>query len=285
MQVEPSTTAPAGEAVEAAASAETMEDFYRSLDMRSVVSPFTDDDLPRIAQLVGKTNQFNLTTRRHPAAALRGFAEDPQCVHLSFRLSDRFADHGLIAVLIAFQSEAALEIDTWLMSCRVIGRTLEATVLQELCRAAEERGLLGASRLVHPDREERARRAIYSLGSDSSSPKSMTRRLIGCTTSLASRRSPTSSSRSFAMTRRSMPLHDELERLFRDVFGNEAIVLTDETTAHDIDEWDSLGHVNLMFSIEEHFGVRFEGNELAEFENVGALKQFLEANAGDGLGS
>lgn len=78
-----------------------------------------------------------------------------------------------------------------------------------------------------------------------------------------------------------MPLHDELERLFRDVFGNEAIVLTDETTARDIDEWDSLGHVSLMFSIEEHFGVHFEANELAEFENVGALKRFLETNAGD----
>jgi FkbH-like protein len=105
-----------------------------------VVSPFTDDDVPRNAQLVGKTNQFNLTTRRHPPAALREFAEDPTCVHLTFRLSDRFTDHGLVAVVVAFQRGAALEFDTWLMSCRVIGRSLESTVLQELGRAASERG-------------------------------------------------------------------------------------------------------------------------------------------------
>jgi FkbH-like protein len=108
--------------------------------MHAVVSPFTAEDLPRIAQLVGKTNQFNLTTRRHPPAVLREFAEDPTCVHLTFRLGDRFTDHGLVAVVIAFHRGAALELDTWLMSCRVIGRSLEATVLQELCRAAGERG-------------------------------------------------------------------------------------------------------------------------------------------------
>ena len=73
-----------------------------------------------------------------------------------------------------------------------------------------------------------------------------------------------------------MPVHDELERLFRDVFGNESIVLTDETTARDVPEWDSLGHVNLMFSIEERFGVRFRDNQLAEFANVGELERFLE---------
>lgn len=74
-----------------------------------------------------------------------------------------------------------------------------------------------------------------------------------------------------------MPVHEELERLFRDVFGNEGIVLTDETTAEDIPEWDSLGHVNLMFSLEERFNVQFEGNQLAEFANVGELERFLEA--------
>jgi FkbH-like protein len=127
-------------AAEAAETAETIEDFYRSLEMRTVVSPFTDDDLPRVAQLVGKTNQFNLTTRRHSLPEIREFIADPGCVHLSFRLADRFTDHGLIALTIAFVRDDALEIDTWLMSCRVIGRSLENTVLAELCRAASERG-------------------------------------------------------------------------------------------------------------------------------------------------
>ena len=76
-----------------------------------------------------------------------------------------------------------------------------------------------------------------------------------------------------------MPVHDELEQLFRDVFGDDTIELTEETTARDVPQWDSLGHVNLMFAIEERFGVRFRGNELAEFANVGELKRFLEKHA------
>ena len=76
-----------------------------------------------------------------------------------------------------------------------------------------------------------------------------------------------------------MPVHDELEQLFRDVFGDDTIELTEETTARDIPQWDSLGHVNLMFAIEERFGVRFRGNELAELANVGELERFLEERA------
>ena len=81
-----------------------------------------------------------------------------------------------------------------------------------------------------------------------------------------------------------MPVHDELEQLFRDVFGDDTIELTEETTARDIPQWDSLGHVNLMFAIEERFVVRFRGNELAEFANVGELKRFLDERA-DGSAS
>ena len=80
-----------------------------------------------------------------------------------------------------------------------------------------------------------------------------------------------------------MPVHDALQQVFRDVFGDDTIELTDETTARDIPQWDSLGHVNLMFAIEERFGVRFRGNELAELANVGELERFLEERA-DGSG-
>jgi acyl carrier protein len=76
-----------------------------------------------------------------------------------------------------------------------------------------------------------------------------------------------------------MPVHDTLQQVFRDVFGDDTIVLAKETTARDIPQWDSLGHVNLMFAIEERFGVRFRGNELAELANVGELERFLEQRA------
>lgn len=72
-----------------------------------------------------------------------------------------------------------------------------------------------------------------------------------------------------------MELHERLEEVFREVFDDDSLVLTDETTSHDIDGWDSVAHINLMFSIEQAFGVQFNGNELAEMKNIGELKQFL----------
>ncbi|MBA5870978.1 MAG: HAD-IIIC family phosphatase [Nitrospira sp. CR2.1] len=122
------------------ASATSIEDFYRSLQMQALVTPFDETQLPRIAQLIGKTNQFNLTTRRHGMPQLEAFVGDTRYVHLALRLRDRYADHGLVSVMIARQDGNTLDIDTWLMSCRVIGRTVEATMLEHLCRRALQLG-------------------------------------------------------------------------------------------------------------------------------------------------
>ena len=126
--------------MELQASATNLSDFYRSLDMKAMVAPFDDFHLPRIAQLIGKTNQFNLTTRRHCMPHLQAFVKDPNCVHFYFRLRDRFADHGLVSLMIAMRRADTLEIDTWLMSCRVLGRTVEATMLQSLFERAQALG-------------------------------------------------------------------------------------------------------------------------------------------------
>jgi acyl carrier protein len=72
-----------------------------------------------------------------------------------------------------------------------------------------------------------------------------------------------------------MELHDQLEEVFRQVFDNENLTLADEMTASDIEGWDSVAHINLMFGIEQAFGIRFKGNELAEMKNISELKQFL----------
>ena len=72
-----------------------------------------------------------------------------------------------------------------------------------------------------------------------------------------------------------MELHDRLEEVFRQVFDDEDLLLADEMKATDIEGWDSVTHINLMFGIEQAFGVRFKGNELADMKNIGELKQFL----------
>lgn len=72
-----------------------------------------------------------------------------------------------------------------------------------------------------------------------------------------------------------MDLHEQLEGVFRQVFDNDQLTLKDDMTAPDIEGWDSVAHINLMFGIEQAFGVRFKGNELADMKNIGELKQFL----------
>ncbi len=72
-----------------------------------------------------------------------------------------------------------------------------------------------------------------------------------------------------------MEIQDRLVDVFRQVFDDETLVLTDEMTADDIGGWDSVAHINLMFSIEQAFGIQFNGNELAEMKNIGELKQLL----------
>jgi acyl carrier protein len=74
-----------------------------------------------------------------------------------------------------------------------------------------------------------------------------------------------------------MDIHRRLEQVFREAFNNESLVLRDEFSSRDIAGWDSVAHVNLMFGIESAFGIQFVGNELAELENIGALKECLFA--------
>ncbi|HUW04171.1 MAG TPA: acyl carrier protein [Acidimicrobiales bacterium] len=71
-----------------------------------------------------------------------------------------------------------------------------------------------------------------------------------------------------------MTLDERLLKVFHDIF-DDTVELRDDTTADDIEDWDSLHHINLMYLIEEEFGVQFVGNQLAEMADIGELKAFL----------
>ncbi len=114
--------------------------YLRSLEMKAQTRRVDEADVERVVQLLGKTNQFNLTTRRHGAEAVRGWVEDPRAVPLTLRLADKFGDHGLVAVVVGVPEDEGLRIDTWLMSCRVIGRTLEHYTLAQVAEAARAAG-------------------------------------------------------------------------------------------------------------------------------------------------
>jgi FkbH-like protein len=118
-----------------------LETFLESLEMQVEIRPFCTADLPRIAQLVNKTNQFNLTTRRYSQEQIRDLKESPEHLTYAVRLSDRFADHGLVSVLIGRVVEDRMTIETWLMSCRVAARGLEARVFAHVLDEVRRLGI------------------------------------------------------------------------------------------------------------------------------------------------
>jgi FkbH-like protein len=117
-----------------------MDSYLESLAMEGTLSEFTAVDAPRLSQLINKSNQFNLTTRRRTEAEVLAVMSDPGFFGYSMRLKDRFGDHGLISIVIGQRAENTMKIDTWLMSCRVLKRQVEEEVLNELARLAKLRG-------------------------------------------------------------------------------------------------------------------------------------------------
>jgi FkbH-like protein len=128
-----------------AEQATDLDGYLRSLDMTLVTTGVGPVELPRATQLLNKSNQFNLTTRRYTQVEMSELVTAPSSIGLCLRLVDRFSDNGLISVIIARQDPAwagdELLIDTWLMSCRVLGRQVEAAALQVLAERARKRGV------------------------------------------------------------------------------------------------------------------------------------------------
>lgn len=122
-----------------AATVTDMASYLESLQMESVMSEFLPVDVPRLSQLINKSNQFNLTTHRRSEAEVLAVMNDKNFVGYSVRLKDRFGDHGLISVIIGEKSGETMKIDTWLMSCRVLKRGVEEEVLNELVRLAKSK--------------------------------------------------------------------------------------------------------------------------------------------------
>jgi FkbH-like protein len=126
-------------------SATDMDTYLQSLRMTLTAGPFDSLSLQRITQLVNKTNQFNLMTERLTEPEVLARMNDPRWLTLYARLTDRFGDNGLIAVVMARLENSDAIIETWLMSCRVLGRGVEQACLNLIAAAAQSHG---AKRLI-----------------------------------------------------------------------------------------------------------------------------------------
>lgn len=122
------------------ASSTDMDSYLQSLEMKAAITEFQEVDVPRISQLSNKSNQFNLTTFRRTEQEVRAMIADPAYKGFTVRLADKFGDHGLISVVICRTAGDSLEIDTWLMSCRVLKRRVEEEVVNQIARLAAQSG-------------------------------------------------------------------------------------------------------------------------------------------------
>jgi FkbH-like protein len=148
------------------ASAASPEEFFRSLELRLEIFSARTEHATRLHQLLSKTNQFNLTAERLSAEEFRGLLADPACLVLGMRVSDRFGDSGITGLAIIDKgSSGAWTVQNFLLSCRVIGRTVENAFLSWIIALAARLGASSvAFRYRRTDRNQVARGFLESSG-------------------------------------------------------------------------------------------------------------------------
>ena len=117
-----------------------MDAYLKSLDMEISFTPFDATGRARIAQLISKSNQFNLTTKRYSELDVKELEGNQSFYTRQIRLKDTFGDNGMISVIVCKKNTSAWEIDSWLMSCRVLGRRVELAALQDIVTNAKASG-------------------------------------------------------------------------------------------------------------------------------------------------
>ncbi len=103
--------------------------YLRALNMVADIRPFDGFTRPRAGQLLQRSNQFNLTTIRYSEAELKAIAGTSECDTFTLRLHDRLGDNGIVVAVIARANGEELRVDSWVMSCRVLGRRVEQATL------------------------------------------------------------------------------------------------------------------------------------------------------------
>lgn len=128
-------------------------EFLKSLEMIAEIGPFAPVYLERITQLVNKTNQFNLTTKRYTSAEVEAMSQDLEFITLYGRLADKFGDNGLVSVLAGRVQGDMLGLDLWLMSCRVLNREMELAMFDTLIEECRRRGIRSITGVYIPSKK------------------------------------------------------------------------------------------------------------------------------------
>ena len=143
------------------------DSFLASLDQKAVVKAFDPQNLDRITQLINKTNQFNLTTRRMTRSEVEDLLSREDTATTCVRLADRFGDSGLISVMICRRDGDTMQVDLWAMSCRVFKRGVEHLMANHLFATASQMGVKSVRGIYLPTEKNKIVSELYSeLGFD-----------------------------------------------------------------------------------------------------------------------
>jgi FkbH-like protein len=138
-----------------------LEDYYRSLEMAVEIGAVTSRTIARVAQLTQKTNQFNLTTRRYTEQEIAIKAADAQWRVYALSAADRFGEYGLVGMAITSRSGDVCEIDSFMLSCRIIGRSVETALLSYVARQAASEGMRWLRGWYFPTRKNAPSKDFY----------------------------------------------------------------------------------------------------------------------------
>lgn len=136
-------------------------EYLQSLEMKGTILPFEPIYLDRIAQLTNKSNQFNLTTKRYSRAEIEEVSADSGFIDLYGKLEDKFGDNGVVSVVIGKKNGDVLDMELWIMSCRVLKRDMEFAMMDELVRRAREAGIKTIRGYYYPTAKNNMVREFY----------------------------------------------------------------------------------------------------------------------------
>ncbi len=139
------------------------DDYLKSLNMEAEIGRFTPVYMARIAQLTNKSNQFNLTTKRYTQAEIEETAQDQLHITLYGKLEDKFGDNGVVSVVIGKQDKKRLDIDLWIMSCRVLKRDMEYAMMDSLVEQCKKRGIEEIYGYYYPTAKNSMVKEFYGL--------------------------------------------------------------------------------------------------------------------------
>ena len=137
-------------------------EYLDSLEMKAVIEDFSPINLARVTQLTNKSNQFNVTTRRYTQGEMEAVYESPDYIRLCGRLADKFGDNGIVSVVIGRVQGEILDIELWLMSCRVLKRDMEYAMLDVLVGEAAKRGVKVIRGHYYPTAKNKMVKELFS---------------------------------------------------------------------------------------------------------------------------